>query len=268
VPATDCLEPIPWETRNLGLPSFRVSADFLRAPDPPALRAGLDAAGRAGPFFAQARVPKTEHAALPALQRLGFYFVESTLEPFSVLSRNEVLTRFRADPSASVPRRFRLDELAMDDLRRDDPGEVGQMQALVRDVFADDRFHLDPNCDPAAADARFSHWTADLLADPGVTYVALRRRGELIGLGARRGEDAILGGFTRAHAGSGLGEYFWLTFFERAHQSGVPRIQTVISANNTSVLNLYARIGFQFRHPATTLHYWSHPRTAAGAAAA
>jgi hypothetical protein len=32
---------------------------------------------------------------------------------------------------------------------------------------------------------------------------------------------------------------------------------TLISANNVSVLNLYARLGFRFKNPEATFHYWS-----------
>ena len=79
---------------------------------------------------------------------------------------------------------------------------------------------------------------------------------------ASRGGDLLLAGFARKYAGGGLGEFFWLRVLQNLGADGVDRVSTLISINNLSVLNLYARMGFKFRDSRATFHLWGRPRAA------
>ena len=64
--------------------------------------------------------------------------------------------------------------------------------------------------------------------------------------------DLILGG-TRAEQAV-LAYPFWSAVLGRLKQEGVRRVETVISAANLGVLNLYARLGFQAHETLVGLH--------------
>lgn len=263
MPDRTCLKSIPWETRNLGLQSFAVDDEFFGNPDDELLKESLRSAeAQNGKIFAQARVAKNDFAALPVLQRYGFYFAETTLIPFSVFRKNDALSRFMADKSSFAPARYSLDGLGLTIMDRRDLAQCATVKAIAAESFSDDRIHLDANCPKEIADRRFCYWVDDLLADEAVVFYLLEHLGACTGFMARKGEDLILAGFAQRYIKSGLGDFLWLSVLEDMHKQGIAQTHTCISANNTPVLNLYVRLGFKFKDPSVTLHYWTLERMA------
>lgn len=253
-----CLTPISWETRNLGRQSFAIADEFLAEPDQCLLNDSLqDARKQWGSIFIQARVGKSELAAVPVLQRAGFLFAETALVPFTAFRKNEVFTKFLSDKSSFLPARYPVDQIGLSILDRDDATAVATVKTIAAESFSDDRFHLDAACPKEIADQRFSYWVEDLIADEGVVFYLLHHLDSCTGFMARKGENLILAGFAQRYLKSGLGDFLWLSVIEDMQRCGLERTNTVISANNVAVLNLYVRLGFKFKDPSVTLHYWS-----------
>jgi hypothetical protein len=147
--ATDALlEPLPWETRNLGIESFAVSDAFLRSPDTGTLNACLaDLHQTHGTTFVQARFTTNTKTA-QILEASGFYFVEATLSPFIALPKYSALERFAADPSLVLPERCKAADLEVLIVGESTPDIVAPIREIAGESFVADRFHVDHNCDP------------------------------------------------------------------------------------------------------------------------
>ncbi|WP_428123965.1 hypothetical protein [Dissulfurimicrobium sp.] len=201
-------------------------------------------------------MPKQYHALIPAIQREGFYFVEQTLDPYLALQKSDVLKRFNADPMSFIPSRHRDKNLRVIAMDKNDAVLQSQVMECARGSFSDDRFHMDPNCPRELADLRFFNWARDLISDPGVMiYIAMIGE-DVVGFLAQKQDQLILAGFKQQFARSGLGDFLWLSTLSNMMAHGFDCVNTRISTNNTAVLNLYARLGFKFKNPASMFHYW------------
>jgi hypothetical protein len=251
---------VPWESRNLGMPSFSVDDTKLADLDEGRFSADLDALRRAHPrFFMQARIRKEHFKHAPFFQRMGFYFVESTLAPFAVFRENACLAEFDRSPASFVPGIFDLASLRFHRESLSDPAVRSFVDGIARESFSEDRFHHDPRCSPAVADGRFVHWIGDLAADREVVVYLLDHDGVPVGFMARKNEYLILTGFAKTYVSSGLSGFFWLSTLKDMAREGLAKAHTLISVHNTPVLNMYSRIGFKFREPCATFHLWRTP---------
>jgi ribosomal protein S18 acetylase RimI-like enzyme len=258
---SQCLDPVPWETRNLGLAAFAIGADFFREPDERMLKRCLEAAQRAhGDVFVQARCkPDTNTSQI--LEASGFYFVEATVCPRVVFAKYAVLDRFVADPRRVLPARYKaadVDVVLVTAAHRD---MVAAIRMVAGEAFTDDRFHVDHNCDAETANRRYRFWVDDLFGDPAVRFRVLTLQRQPVAFMASRRSDLVLAGFAPTYASSGLGEFFWLRVLEELRRDGVKSVSSLISLNNISALNLYARLRFKFREPRTTFHFWARSTT-------
>lgn len=251
-----CLEPAPWETRNLGIEAFAVASSFFLNPDEATLRRALEGArGAGGQFFVQARFSPDSRTS-QVLEANGFYYVETTLRPSLSLEKSAALDRVSADVSVVLPRRYPRPDLEITSVAASDTPMVETIAAIAAESFVDDRFHADHNCPAGLAGRRYRLWVGDLLDDASVAVEALLLRGEPVAFMASRGGDLLLAGFDRRHANAGLGEFFWLCVLDRLRARGVERVRTRISVANVAVLNLYARLDFKLRDPEVTFHLW------------
>jgi ribosomal protein S18 acetylase RimI-like enzyme len=123
---------------------------------------------------------------------------------------------------------------------------------ICRGAFAHGRFHRDFNIDRARADARYDRWLAEMHAK-GQVY-GLQYRGELAGFAAVVGAKLVLHAVAEAHRGRGRAHFLWTTLCEALFAAGEPEISSSISVANLAALNLYAALGFRFRHPTDIYH--------------
>lgn len=254
----DCLVSIPWETRNLGLQSFEVVDGFIHNPDEATLKRALKKkTGEHGQIFVQARVSKDNSHAVPLLERSGFYFIETVLVPYTKLKTNIVFERFVANKSEFLPAQYSPNDWTVTVFDRDDTSLCQRIRDIAAESFVDDRFHCDPRCDKAIADRRFSYWVDDLLADNDVIFYVIAYHGKTAGFMTRKSNNLVLGGLSRQYVGKGIGKFFWLSVLEDILNDGFSHVHTLIAVNNIPVLNLYVKLGFKFKDPAATFHYWS-----------
>lgn len=209
------------------------------------------------PLFIQARTQKEQMDASTVLEEAGFRFVEATLVPYVRFGSNAVLSTFVEDRTQFVPRRFRLADLSVDIADTDSPDIQQCLKEIARSSFTDDRFHVDIRCPVDVADRRFEFWVNDLLRQQEVVFDLLRSADTPIAFMARKGEHLILAGFRADFTRSGLGAFLWLSVLVRMQEEGLKRAHTLISLNNTAVLNLYSRLAFKFKEPGASYHFWS-----------
>jgi len=254
------LRETPWETRNLGTPSYALANGFPGAPDFSALEREMrELVARHGRLFVVARLPKARLGLIPRLQQLGFYLVECTLVPTMALHKNPVLLDFERDPAAFIPDRYRRDDLEFTTLSTVTPEWTETLTAMARAAFSGDRFHVDHRCPPEIADRRFAFWMDDLMADEEVKFDILRLKGKPIAFFARKADHQIVSGFAPDRAASGLGEFFWLSTCVAVKAEGHASVHSLISCNNLPSVNLCARCGYRFKETGYTFHFWENP---------
>ena len=255
---SDILQPISYETRNLGTTAFALSNSFIESPDPEALATAIATEELSHDrIFVQARIPKAANRTVFLIQPLGFYFVEATVSPQTRLFKNKTLEQFLSDPSTFIPAKYPPESIAVEMMEEVDFETAEIIRAIARSSFIDDRFHIDAKCSNSIADTRFVYWIEDLLTSEETVFYVLNYKDETAGFMARKAENLILAGFSEKYRNSGFGDFLWLSVLAHMRTLAFKKAHTLISTNNVSVLNLYARLGFQFKNPEATLHYWS-----------
>ena len=219
--AEGLIEPTPWDSRALGAETFEV-----RRVTPEAM-ALVDRT----PGHYTAKVDPLAPKAL--LHGSGFYYCDTLLEPECLPGELIVHARDGVTVSRDVP--------------------LERLRPLCHGAFAYDRFHRDFNVAPAAADARYDNWLAQMHAAGQVHGISVD--GELAAFIALVGERMVLHAVAREQQGRGLAKFIWSAacrhFFE---ERGVERLESSISAANLAAVNLYASLGFRFRAAVDVYH--------------
>jgi len=253
----ECLVPIPWETRNLGVASFEVTQQFIDNPNEEKLKIEIkDKIEQHKSIFIQSRVAKEGYPVVAILERNDFYFVEAVLTPYTKIKENTVLEKFISDKSKFIPDCYTSSDWTVVQMNKEDGSLCLRIKEIATGSFSDDRFHVDSQCSEEIANSRFVFWVDDLLADEQVIFHTINYLGKAQGFMARKSNNLILAGFSKEFIGKGLAKFFWLRVLEDLQNKGFSQAYTLISTNNTPVLNLYTKLGFKFKNPAVTLHYW------------
>ena len=257
------LRPVPWETRNLGMPAFEIDGTRARDITENSLAETLGHLRREhARFFIQVRLDRTERRVIPLLERYGFQFVETTMTGFARL-QGVTWDEFNAKLEHHVPNRFVPGDLSLVALERQNAEDRQAVRDLAQGAFSCDRFHLDPSCPPGVADRRFAFWINDLLLDPNVSMWVLRYQAKIAGFGATRGSDFVLMAIAKEFQACGLGVYCFGGILNQFSRQGHKWVRMVLSANNLSMLNLATRHGLSdFRQARPTFHYWGDQRNA------
>ena len=133
-------------------------------------------------------------------------------------------------------------------LREFSDSDLAELQRIATDDFFHGRFLEDPSIDPTQAARRTANWICEL-ARQGQVYTA-ELNDRIIGFHAERvsadGRHAnlILTGATARYAVLGLP--LWVVALESLADRGVTSCSTLISAANTDIVNLYAKLGFHY----------------------
>lgn len=133
-------------------------------------------------------------------------------------------------------------------LREVADADLGELRRIARDDFHHGRFLEDPAIDPGLAAARTGNWVDDLVQQ-GLMRTA-ESGGRVIGFHAERiapdgrHADLILTGATARYAVLALP--LWTVALESLRDRGVTSCSTLVSAANTGIVNLYAKLGFRY----------------------
>jgi GNAT superfamily N-acetyltransferase len=213
------IKPTPWDAPALGCDTFEL-AD-----------AGAEAMAQVrAPGHYTVRVDPLSDKRI--LHENGFYYCDTLLEPYCSRER----LKGAAHPEATLAR-----GTPHADLLR-----------ICHGAFSHGRFHRDFHLRRDQADRRYDGWLAQLHA-AGKVY-GLLYRGALAGFIAADGGKLVLHAVAERHRGHGLAKYWWTDVCQELFASGHREVTSSISAGNPAALNLYASLGFRFRHPVDVYH--------------
>lgn len=163
----------------------------------------------------------------------GFYFAESSyqIRHHKLQSSNDFDRLIRPGPSLEPAKEADHEELRL----------------ILANNFKYGRIHEDPWIDMISAAARYRNWFSDLLAQKHQIFT-YRLKNEIIGIHVQRpsqnGVDLVLTGVKDSHAL--LGVSLWADVMKHNRLNGVREIETLISAANLPIVNLYRRFEFHF----------------------
>jgi len=224
----------PWDERALGFVTAEVTA------------VEISSIHAAGPLLEQleqwchanavrylfGRIDAAQPIAKAALLLHGYAFMETSL----------TVSRSGFANLPQVPRGM------LPTLRPATADDIVELRRIAANDFTHGRFLEDPDIDPQCATLRTANWIEDLVKDD-LAFVA-ESRGRTIGFHAERVAadrsncDLLLTGATGAYAMLALP--LWITALESLGARGIPQCTTLVSAANTGIINLYARLGFHF----------------------
>ncbi|MDP2804141.1 MAG: hypothetical protein Q8O26_19895 [Phreatobacter sp.] len=237
----------PWDARAFGRPTLDITELSL------AVEAGADPASDEALFLqfhalceksaaglVTIRVDADRRAAIGRLQGAGFRYVETA---YRLSCRNVA----RYEPPARVTRTVTLREARPDDHTA--------LVAQAADSFRYGRFAEDPWMPADVNRRRQIDWIEGLLAGRARVLVADLDGAPAAFMALRVNAgiaDLILAG-TRPRAGI-LAYPLWIAVMKQLREEGVSRAETMISAANLGVVNLYGTLGFRFDQALVGLH--------------
>ena len=241
---------IPWDSETFGFPFIelrfaRVDHE-LAAQHLPALLELLDARSQR-PMLVFTKVPVAATRLAESLTACGFYPVETMIEPYLALSR------FR--PVVERP----ADGMTLRDAREVD---VPRLVELARRSFHADRLHVDANLPSDKADERFARWVINGVRDGDMVFCYDDAKGKTIGFyhvrpTASGTVDLSLAAIDHTYQKLGIGLLMYQAVLLECRNRGFSLAKTRVTVHNIDVLNLFARLEFQFRNPTLTLHRYS-----------
>lgn len=198
-----------------------------------------------GAGMVSCRLPHDRLRESMLLEDRGFRFIEMAYQP--ELSHLDAITQ--PEETLAISRAATQDLPAILD--------------IASTSFRNERFHVDPRLDPKLGDLRYCNWVRSSLNHPSQRLYVLRDMDEIVAFFVTEMlEDHTLYWHLNAVSpkaqGQGYGKRAWQAMLRLAKKEGAARIRTCIVARNHRVLNLYARLGFNFPPPLMTLH-WVKP---------
>lgn len=216
----DGLVPTPWDQKVFGFATWEVVD--------PAAPVLTELAGHPGHYT----IKIDPLAPKELLHRHGFYYCDTLLEPFAPRQRFVAVHH---------------DQVGIDLLPKRD-----EILKICHGAFRHGRFHRDFNLDPALADRRYDQWVSQLFDENNVFAVTFA--GEPAAFFGVRENKMVLHAVAERFQGQGLAKFLWsracCELFERGHDE----LTSSVSAANLAIVNLYASLGFRFRHPLDIYH--------------
>lgn len=241
------LRQTPWDARALGRPtrdiaelSLAVEHDGDAALDVALLQRLTDLCDQEKTGLVTVRIDADRRSAIGWLQGAGFRYVETA---YSLSCRNVA----RYEPPARVTRSITLRDACPDD----HPALIAQ----AAESFHYGRFAEDPWIPAELNRRRQIDWIEGLLSGRARVLVADLDGGPAAFMAFRVTDgvaNLILAG-TRPRARI-LAYPLWIAVMALLKEEGVGRAETMISAANLGVVNLYATLGFRFERAFVGLH--------------
>lgn len=149
-------------------------------------------------------------------------------------------------------------------LRPAGPEDHGEILRIAGSAFSFGRYHGDPRFPRKLANARYIQWMQRALeyANSDDKVLVLGAPGAVIGfmnVVVRNGHaDLRLGAIDSSNELGFPGFFLYAEVLRLMRDTGVRRASAKISAANTRVLNVCARLGFQFSN-AEAVYHWHAP---------
>jgi hypothetical protein len=254
-----CLIEVPWEKRNLGMPAYQLEGTIENHTIAEAILEKKRKELKEN-FFVQLKIDAEKIDEVKFSQEAGFKFAEMSICPY--LDLGIVKSNIASDGAKS---QYSL-ESSNNLIVENHCSSIEDLDSLIKneiinisqETFSTDRFHMDSSCKKAIADVRIGLWLElDIFKENKNSCTYLKIDKNLIGFMIWNQGGFILGGLSKNFIGKGFGKTLYIQAILDAMNAGLKEISTNISVNNLPVLNLYSKLGFSFRSPKYTLHYWS-----------
>lgn len=235
---------VDWDSVALGKPVFHLSEHFKVGTDEPSVRNHLERQGltqHLHEVMLTARIPASDIVATHSLQKAGLYFVELTLHPNIMLQQTD------------------HGHQAYYEMQSAQQEHLDLLLSATASSFTCSRFFRDPLVPKEAAESRFLQWLRSSRESQNKNlWIFLDDDGEPLGyfLDRAEGESRFLeltAMFGRAQ-GRGHAKRVWETYLANHQARGVVSVSTNISAENSKVVGLYPKLGFNFLEPSVVLH--------------
>lgn len=190
--------------------------------------------------FSYTRIDSQDTLLRNTIQKKGFYYAETSYKV-----------------SLSKLKKIDFDSIIKTDLKLDIPTkeDIDQIKIISKNDFHYSRFHEDRNIDIDKARIRYYNWVDDLVNQKKM-FLIYKHQNEVISfLIYDIYEDIcnlILGG-SKSDAGI-MSYYFWSAFLKYFQKKEIKKINTIISASNLGILNLYSKFGFNFEKTLIGFH--------------
>jgi RimJ/RimL family protein N-acetyltransferase len=189
------------------------------------------------------RLPHDRMREAMILENHGFRFIEMVLHPQLDLQK-KVLPR-------------RDGKVVVEDAEEEDRQRICEIAASA---FGVERYHMDPRIDSGLADERYRRWANSSFNHDSQQMFKVVYQEKIIGFFLVEDQPAghvywHLTAMAPEWQGQGLGYHTWVAMLHKHREDGWLRVSTTISARNSPVLNLYAKLGFRFQPPEMTFHW-------------
>lgn len=139
--------------------------------------------------------------------------------------------------------------------------DLADIETIAMSVFKYGRFAEDLKINTHENQLRQKNWVHDLARGPNTILVNESSNGITSFMAYKKHSDdhaeLILGGSAEGLGFTGV--FFWHDLMKHLANTGVKRIDTVVSAANLSVVRLYESLGFKLTNSWAGLH-WHSPR--------
>lgn len=217
---TPLIKPTPWDTAAFGMSTWELTEYSEQALQQAAQTDGHHT------------IKVDPLANKQLLQDHGFYYCDTLIEPHCNAARLRVVEH----PNATIAKNI----------------DAAQALEICQGAFSHGRFHRDFNLPKSAANFRYDNWLKQLL-DAQQVY-GLYWQNVLTGFIGHNGSNLVLHAVAEAQRGKGLSKYWWSAVCADLLATGHGEVKSSISASNLAVLNLYASLGFSFKHPQDIYH--------------
>jgi len=238
---------VPWDTEIFGFPVVQIREMELRDGDPqPAFSEFERWCHGLGSRLVCCRLSHDRLRESGFLEQRLFRFIEMVYQPrFDGLNEAESLGE---EVQIAVA----------------EAADISEIEAIARVAFLTGRHVIDPRLDPRLGHDRYSIWIRNSLKNSRHQVVKALVGDRIAGFfiveeRADRTAYWHLTAIAPAFQGRGFGKSLWRSMMHRHRAAGMRAIETTISARNTVVLNLYARLGFRFGNAEMTLHRTEDP---------
>src|SRR6266536_1824849 len=234
----------PWDTAVYGRPVLQINVIEVRGPsadkDIGAFELARDACGTR---LVSCRLSHERLRESMLLEGVGFRFIEMLYQP-------------------------ELGDLQSRDLQHENglalalaaSEDLPAILHIAGTAFRSERFHVDPRLPARLGDQRYQNWVRSSFSHPSQRLYVLHDARSVIAFFVTENlADGTCYWHLNAVAsevqGRGYGRRAWQAMLGHAQKEGAKRVRTSFVARNHRVLNLYARLGFDFSPPSMTFHW-------------
>ncbi len=237
---------LPWDSETFGFPvaTYQPIVEKLNGEEQLQFKVSLHAwMEQNGVRLCSCSVPGDERFWKAFLPANSFQFVDLSLGAFQNDLRTLALMRSRVQ------------------LRPAERQDWEIVERIAIESFQHGRYHADVQVPASLSNLRYRHWIQRALTgtQPIDRVYVLERGGSVQGFYhftvEGQSSDLRLAAISSSLQGSGLGFEMYLAVMHQLTRLGVTRATTTISATNTAILNVFARLGFRFSHPQAIYHW-------------